>query len=133
GARPLLERAIAIEERSPLAHVALSQALSALGYDPLAIAEAQRALALAGPLSREQQLVIAAGLAEAQKDWATAATTDRSLLAFFPDNLEYGLSLARTLTAGGKAADALAVIASLRRPSSPASPPVRKDDPRLDL
>lgn len=133
GARPLLERAIAIEERSPLAHVALSQALSALGYDPLAIAEAQRALALAGPLSREQQLVIAAGLAEARKDWTTAATTDRSLLAFFPDNLEYGLSLARTLTAGGKAADALAVIASLRRPSSLASPPVGKDDPRLDL
>jgi eukaryotic-like serine/threonine-protein kinase len=133
GARPLLERAIAIEERSPLAHVALSQALSALGYDPLAIAEAQRALALAGPLSREQQLAIAAGLAEARKDWTTAATTDRSLLAFFPDNLEYGLSLARTLTAGGKAADALAVIASLRRPSSPASPPVGKDDPRLDL
>jgi tetratricopeptide (TPR) repeat protein len=42
------------------------------------------------------------------------------------------LSLARTLTAGGKAAEALAVIASLRRrprsSSQPASP-----DPRLDL
>jgi DNA-binding winged helix-turn-helix (wHTH) protein/tetratricopeptide (TPR) repeat protein len=128
GARPLLERAIAIEERFPLAHVALSQALSALGYDPLAIAEAKRALALSGQLSRQQQLEIAAGLAEAQKDWASAATTDRSLLAFFPDNLEYGLSLARTLTAGGKAAEALAVLASLRQRPGPAS-----DDPRLDL
>jgi DNA-binding winged helix-turn-helix (wHTH) protein/tetratricopeptide (TPR) repeat protein len=128
GARPLLERAIASEERFPLAHVALSQALSALGYDPLAIAEAKRALALAGHLSRAQQLEIAAGLAEAQKDWATAATTERSLLAFFPDNLEYGLSLARTLTAGGKAAEALAVIASLRQHPEPAN-----QDPRLDL
>ncbi|HEX3556264.1 MAG TPA: tetratricopeptide repeat protein [Thermoanaerobaculia bacterium] len=128
GARPLLERAIALEERFPLAHVALSQALAALGYDPLAIAEAKRARALSGPLSRAQQLEIAAGLAEAQKDWTTAATTDRSLLAFFPDNLEYGLSLARTLTAGGKAAEALAVIAALRRHPRPAS-----EDPRLDL
>ena len=128
GARPRLERAIAIEERFPLAHVALSQALSALGYDPLAIAEAKRALALSGHLSRAQQLEIAAGLAEAQKDWTTAATTDRSLLAFFPDNLEYGLSLARTQTAGGQAAEALAVIASLRRRPRPAS-----QDPRLDL
>jgi DNA-binding winged helix-turn-helix (wHTH) protein/tetratricopeptide (TPR) repeat protein len=132
GARPLLERSIAAEERFPLAHVALSQALAALGYDPLAIAEAKRAVALSGPLSRAQQLEIAAGLAEAESDWTAAATTDRSLLAFFPDNLEYGLSLARTLTAGGKAADALAVIASLRaalrRHPAPAS-----QDPRLDL
>jgi DNA-binding winged helix-turn-helix (wHTH) protein/tetratricopeptide (TPR) repeat protein len=131
GARPLLERAIAIEERFPLAHMALSQALSALGYDPLAVAEAKRALALAGSLSRAQQLEIAAGVAEAQKDWTTAATTDRSLLAFFPDNLEYGLSLARTLTAGGRAAEALGVIASLRRYPPLASPASR--DPRLDL
>jgi DNA-binding winged helix-turn-helix (wHTH) protein/tetratricopeptide (TPR) repeat protein len=132
GARPLLERAIAIEERFPLAHVALSQALSALGYDPLAVAEAQRALALAGPLSRAQQLEIAAGVAEARKDWATAATTDRSLLAFFPDNLEYGLSLARTLTAGGKASEALLVIAGLRSRSRPPGEPLNLD-PRLDL
>lgn len=137
GARPLLERAIAIEERFPLAHVALSQALSALGYDPLAIAEAQRALALAGPLSRAQQLEIAAGLAEARKDWTAAATTDRSLLAFFPDNLEYGLSLARTLTAGGKASEALLVVADLRRRSRPPGEPLADraavGDPRLDL
>lgn len=128
GARPLLERAIAIEEPFPLAHVALSQALSALGYDPLAVVEAKRAVALSGHLSRAQQLEIAAGFAEARKDWATAATTNRSLLTFFPDNLEYGLSLARTLTASGKAADALGVIASLRRLRPPAS-----QDPRLDL
>ncbi len=128
GARPLLERAVAIEERFPLAHVALSEALSALGYDPLAIAEAKRALELSGQLSRQQQLEIAAGLAEAQKDWVNAATTDRSLLAFFPDNLEYGLSLARTLTAGGRAAEALAVLASLRQRLGPAG-----GDPRLDL
>jgi DNA-binding winged helix-turn-helix (wHTH) protein/tetratricopeptide (TPR) repeat protein len=132
GARPLLERAIAIEERFPLAHVALSQALAALGYDPLAIAEAQRALALAGPLSRAQQLEIAAGLAEARKDWTAATTTDRSLLAFFPDNLEYGLSLARTLTAGGKASEALLVVADLRRRSRTPGEPLNLD-PRLDL
>ncbi len=128
GARPQLERAVAIEERFPLAHLALSQALAALGYDPLAVAEAKRALDLSGPLSRAQQLEIAASLAEARKDWTAAATTDRSLLAFFPDNLEYGLSLARTLTAGGKASEALAVLASLRQRPGPAS-----QDPRLDL
>ena len=126
AARPLLERAIALEETFPLAHVALSQALAALGYDAPAVAEAKRAAALSGALSRAQQLEIAAGLAEARKDWPAAATTERSLLAFFPDNLEYGLSLARTLTAGGKAAEALAVLAGLRRQSA-------EPDPRLDL
>ena len=132
GARPLLERAIAIEERFPLAHVALSQALAALGYDAPAVAEAKRALALSGPLSRAQQLEIAAGLAEAEKNWTAAATTNRSLLAFFPDNLEYGLNLARTLTAGGKAAEALALISSLRA-SLRRDPRLASQDPRLDL
>jgi DNA-binding winged helix-turn-helix (wHTH) protein/TolB-like protein len=131
GARPLLARAIALEGAFPLAHVALSQALAALGYDAPSIAEAKRAAALSAPLSRAQQLEIAAGLAEAQKDWTAAAATERSLLAFFPDNLEYGLSLARTLTAGGKAAEALTVLAALRR-QAPASSPA-KGDPRLDL
>jgi DNA-binding winged helix-turn-helix (wHTH) protein/TolB-like protein len=125
GARPLLARAIALEATFPLAHGALSQALAALGYDAPAIVEAKRAAALSAPLSRAQQLEIAAGLAEAEKDWTAAATAERSLLAFFPDNLEYGLSLARTLTAGGKAAEALAVLAALRRQAG--------HDPRLDL
>ncbi len=129
GARPLLARAIALEGAFPLAHAALSQALSALGYDAPSIAEAKRAAALSAPLSRAQQLEIAAGLAEAQKDWTAAAAAERSLLAFFPDNLEYGLSLARTLTAGGKAAEALAVLAALRRQAPRGGSP----DPRLDL
>jgi len=128
GARPLLERAIAIEAGYPLAHVALSQALSALGYDQGAVDEAKRAVALAGRLTRAQQLEIAAGLAEAQKDWTAAANTERALFAFFPDDLEYGLNLARTQIAGGKAAEALTVIAALRRRPAPAS-----QDPRLDL
>ncbi len=128
GARPLLERAIAIEAGYPLAHVALSQALSALGYDQGAVDEAKRAVALAGRLTRAQQLEIAAGLAEAQKDWTAAANTERALFAFFPDDLDYGLNLARTQIAGGKAVEALTVIAALRRRPAPAS-----QDPRLDL
>jgi DNA-binding winged helix-turn-helix (wHTH) protein/tetratricopeptide (TPR) repeat protein len=128
AARPLLERAITIEPGYPLAHVALSQALAALGFDQGAVGEAKKAVALSGRLTRAQQLEIAAGLAEAQKDWTAAASTNRALLAFYPDNLEYGLSLVRTEIAGGKAAEALAVIATLRRRAAPAG-----QDPRLDL
>jgi DNA-binding winged helix-turn-helix (wHTH) protein/tetratricopeptide (TPR) repeat protein len=128
GARRLLERAIAIEPRFPLAHVALGQTMAALGYDAAAVAEAKQALALAGRLPRARQLEIAALLAEARTDWTAAIDTNRSLFAFFPDNLEYGLSLARTQVAGGKAADALTVVAALRRRPAPAG-----DDPRLDL
>ncbi|HXO40307.1 MAG TPA: tetratricopeptide repeat protein, partial [Thermoanaerobaculia bacterium] len=128
GARPLLERVIVLEPRFPLAHLALSQAVAALGYDRVAVDEAKRALALAGRLTREQQLAIAAALAEAQKDWNAATTTNRSLFQFFPDNLEYGLSLARTLVAGGRAAEAQGVVAAMQR-----RPPPAGEDPRLDL
>ncbi len=126
GARPLLARAIALERSFPLAHLALSRALAALGYDPPAVAEAKRAEELAGRLGRAQQLEIAANLAEARKDWAAAASTYRALLAFYPDELEYALSLARTETAGGRASAALAVVAEERRRPAPV-------DPRLDL
>jgi DNA-binding winged helix-turn-helix (wHTH) protein/tetratricopeptide (TPR) repeat protein len=128
GARHRFERAIALEPRFPLAHAALGQAAAALGYDALAVAEAKQALALAGSLSRAQQLEIAAGLGEARNDWPAAIDTYRSLFAFFPDSLEYGLSLARTQVAGGRAAEALAAVATLRRLPAPA-----RDDPRLDL
>jgi DNA-binding winged helix-turn-helix (wHTH) protein/tetratricopeptide (TPR) repeat protein/TolB-like protein len=128
GARARLTQAVAIEPSFPLAHAALSQALAALGYDQLAVDEARQALALAHQLTREQQLEIAAALAEAQKDWAAATNTDRALLAFFPDNLEYGLNLVRTEVAGGKAEEALTVIAALRQRS-----PAASRDPRIDL
>src|SRR5581483_4525102 len=102
-ARPRLAGAIALDDDFPLAHAALSRALAALGYDALAIAEAQRAATLSGHLERAQQLEIAAALAEARSDWSAAANTERSLWTFFPDNAEYGLALARSLTAGGRA------------------------------
>jgi DNA-binding winged helix-turn-helix (wHTH) protein/tetratricopeptide (TPR) repeat protein len=128
GARPLFERAIAVQPEFPLAHYALSQAFASLGYDQRAAEEAQEAAKLSTSLPREQQLAITAGLAESRKDWPAAERAYRSLFDVFPDNLEYGLDLVRVQIAAGRAQEALRVTPLLRRAGSGVDP-----DPRIDL
>jgi eukaryotic-like serine/threonine-protein kinase len=128
GARAVLEKAIGIEPGYSQAHSALADAWTALGYDRDARREAQKAYQLSAGLPREQRLWIEARTWEAKKDWDKAARAYRSLFDFFPDNVDYGLSLAGALTRGGKANDALTVIAALHK-----LPPPAGDDPRIDL
>ena len=117
-----------LDDSFALAHSALSQAWSQLGYDQKAKEEVKRAFDLSAGLSREDRLVVESRYQSANKDWTKAIETDRSLYTFFPDNLEYGLRLAAAQTNGGKAKDALATIAELRR-----LPPPVGEDPRIDL
>jgi TolB-like protein len=128
GARDLLERAISADPDYALAHAALASAWSALGYDAHAIAEAKRALDLAGKLSREQRLAIEGSYQEMAHDWNEAAKIYKALWTVFPDNLDYGLHLAEVYSTGGKGKEALAVVAELR-----ALPAPSRDDPRIDL
>ncbi len=128
SARDLLTKAVEAEPASPLAHTALAQAWSQLGYDQRAVEEAQRAFDMSAGLPREQRLSIEARLAQTQKKWDEAATLYQTLWKSFPDEVEYGLRLAQAQVAGGRAREALATLDSLRKQPSP-----QGEDPRFDL
>ncbi|MFY9977308.1 MAG: protein kinase [Candidatus Sulfotelmatobacter sp.] len=128
AARDLLQRAVAADPRYALAHSALAAAWSLLGYDEKARLSAKSAYELSAPLSREEHLLIEARYREASKEWDNAAESYRTLFGFFPDNLEYGLLLARAQTRGGRGKEALATVESLRRLAPPMS-----HDPRIEL
>ena len=128
AARDLLARAVALEDAAPLAHLALAKAWQTLGYDAQALAESRRALDLAGGLPREHYLLVEAGYFEASRTWDKAIDTYRTLFRFFPDDLEYGLALARAEVSAGKGKDALATLAAIEGTSERA-----RRDPRVDL
>jgi DNA-binding winged helix-turn-helix (wHTH) protein/tetratricopeptide (TPR) repeat protein/TolB-like protein len=128
GALVLLQKAADADPGSAVIHSALSQSWTGLGYDAKAEAEARKASDLATSLSREERLAIEARLYQVGKQWDRAAETYRSLWTFFPDEIEYGLQLADSQTAGGHGAESAATIAALRR-----LPPPAGDDPRIDL
>ncbi len=128
GARDLLEKAVATEPDYPLAHSALSAAWTALGYDENAKKEAKKAFDLSAGLSREERLSVEARYHATMNDWEKAGEIYRTLFNFFPDNLDYGLQLARAQSSAGKGKDALATVELLRK-----LPPPQRDDPRIDL
>jgi serine/threonine-protein kinase len=128
GARDAFEQAVAAEADFALGHLELSRALTALGFDQPALAEATRALELSGGLGREQRLVVTAQHAVAAKDWGTAVETYRTLFDFFPDNLDYGVALARSQVYFGKRNEAFATLGRLRT-----APRSAIEDARLDL
>jgi len=128
GARDHLEGAVAAEPSHPLPHAALAAAWSALGYDGKARDEARRAFDLSQKLPREDRLVVEASYRQMSGEWDRAIEVYRGLLVFFPDHLDYGLSLAAAQSDSGRGQDALATVEALRRLPAPAS-----DDPRIDL
>ncbi len=126
-ARDLLEKAVATAPNEPMPHAALAAAWEQLGYDRKAEAEAHRAFDLSSRLSRADRLLIQARFQEASRDWDNAIRTYTTLFNFFPDDLDFGLSLANAQVVGGKWHDALETIAALRRLPAPLN-----DDPRID-
>lgn len=128
AARDLLQKAVEADPTHALAHSALSAAWSLLGYDEKARLAAKSAYDLCGSLSREDRLLIEARYREASKEWSNAADAYRTLFGFFPDNLEYGLLLARAQTREGKGKEALDSIESLRKFPAPLG-----NDPRIEL
>ncbi|HEX6837574.1 MAG TPA: protein kinase [Polyangia bacterium] len=127
-ARDLLERAIARDPSFALAHSALGDIYLDLGASDNARAEAERAYQLGANLSREERLLLEARYHKANDDWDKAIEIYRALFTFFPDNLTYGLALARAQVSGGHSKDAIATIAELRKLPKPLS-----DDPWIDL
>jgi DNA-binding winged helix-turn-helix (wHTH) protein/tetratricopeptide (TPR) repeat protein len=128
AARDLLLEAVKLEPAHALAHSALSAAWKGLGYDGKAQEEARKAWELSPGLERENQLWIEGRYRESASDWNRAIEVYRTLVEFFPDDIEYGLRLAETQRLAGKSQDVLATIARLRQLPTPLS-----DDPRIDL
>ena len=128
GAIEPLQKAIQSAPEYALAHSALAEAWSILGYDDRAQAEEQKALSLAGALSAENRGLIQGRLYEFASDWDRAATYYLSLRTLYQDDLDYGLREANAQIRGGKPKDALATISDLRAIPGPAG-----EDPRIDL
>ncbi|HEV7506043.1 MAG TPA: winged helix-turn-helix domain-containing protein [Thermoanaerobaculia bacterium] len=129
GARDLLQQAVKAEPNSAVIHSALSRAWTSLGYEAQSLEEARQAVRLAASLPNEQRLAIEARFHEANREWAKASEIYRSLLTFYPDNLDYGLQLANSFSISGRSAEALATVAALRQQL----PSPLRDDPRIDL
>ncbi len=128
AARDLLQKAVQADPNHALAHAYLSAAWSGLGYDEKAAAEAKRAFDLSANLSRQDRLSVEGLYRDSTREWDKAVEIYKTLFAFFPDNLDYGLLLARSQMRGGNGKGALDTIATLRKIPAPQS-----DDPRIDL
>jgi tetratricopeptide (TPR) repeat protein len=128
SARDLLLRAEAIEPSSIVIQAALSDVWSKLGQDTRARDAALRAFQGRQSLSQEMQLAIEAHFYETRKQWDQANDIYRSLLTLFPDELDYGLKLADTLSMAGRGTEGLAVLDGLRERPEPEG-----SDPRIDL
>ncbi len=125
AARDLLAQAITADPEHPLAHAAMAETSSALGYDQKAQEEAQKAFELSADLSREDRLFVEGRHHEMAKRWDQAIESYRGLCTFFPDNLDYGLRLAGALTEAGDGKAAIEVLEQLRRLPAPTSEDVR--------
>jgi tetratricopeptide (TPR) repeat protein/DNA-binding winged helix-turn-helix (wHTH) protein len=128
AARELLMKAIAMEPDYAPSHAALATTLLQLGYDGQAIAEAKKAFDLSTSLSRAERLLVEGRYRQVSRDWDRAIEIYRALFDFFPDNLEYGLDLARAEVDANKWKDALDTVVALRALPTPLG-----DDPRIDL
>lgn len=115
GARDLLGQAVAVDPGYALAHAALSDAWSALGYAEVAKTEAQKAWQLSAPLPPTDRLSIEARYRETNSEWDQAIRIYRRLTEQFPDEADYGLRLAGVQINAGKATDALATLDRLHK------------------
>ncbi len=124
----LFQGTIAVDPAFSLAHSALAQAWTDLGYDARALQEAKAAFDRSASLPKEQRMVVEARYRETAGEWDKALDLYRALWGFFPDNLEYGLLLAHAQSRAGRGKDALGTVAELRSLPAPAA-----GDPRVDI
>ena len=127
-ARDLLTQSVGKDPAYAMAHEALAEVWSQLGYDDKAKDESQRAFELSAGLSRQDALGIEARFREETREWTKAVDIYHSLWTVFSDDPEYGLRLAAAQVSAGRGQDALLTISALRKIAAP-----MRDDPRIDL
>lgn len=127
GGRQRLEQAVKLEPDFPMAHAALADIYRNIGLAQKAIDEANLAFTHAGQLSREERLAIEANYRLLKREYAASIDLWRALYTFFPDNLNYGLMLAKAQITAGESPEAVKTLEALR-----ALPPPLGDDPQID-
>lgn len=125
AARRTLETADAAGPDHPLILDRLSSVYDQLGLDSLAAETARRAALSAVDAPWETARSAAARDAETRGAWSEAAELLQALWQRHPDQLDYGLRLARAWTESGRTDAALDLITRLRQRSGP--------HPNLDL
>ena len=126
-AKSLFQQAIAAEPGFPLAHSALAEALDQLGYKAEAGKQAQQAEKLAIHLPREDQLLVKARSFQLNGKLDRAIASYQALFEPHPENVEFGLALAKAQIGANQGKAALETLERMR-PHGTAKP-----DPRLDL
>ena len=127
-ARDLFQKAIVAEPKHALSHAALSECWSLTGYDTKAREEGKKAFELSVNLSHEEQLAVEGSYRRAAREWPRALEIYRMLWEFFPDNLDYGLSLARVQASAGMGKESMATVEALSN-----SPTAAGGDARIDF
>jgi eukaryotic-like serine/threonine-protein kinase len=127
GARDLFQQAVAADPKHALSHAALSECWWSLGSDAKAEEEGEEALALSASLSREDQLSVEARYRWSAHQWQRTVELYKTLWRVFPDNLDYGVNLARVQAQAGMGKEAMATVEALSRN------PLAATDPRVDL
>ena len=127
GARGDFTKALKADPDYPLAHAALSDVFSHLGYMAKSVSEAKLAVDLSKRLPQEQQLLISGQYAKANLDWPSATNIYKSLFTMRPDRLDYGLQLV-TAQSRANSPDVETTLNTLKR-----LPPPANDDARIDL
>ncbi len=128
AATELLQRSAAEDPDVPQTHFALAEAWSLLGYDTRAAAAAEKAMALAGGLPRENRLWMEARCQGFAGHWSESIKRLLALRLLDPANFDYGLELARAQLTSGSVEEALATIAALKSQRARES-----RDPRYEL
>ena len=124
----LLEQARDADPENALIRADLATAWRTLGWQSRAEEAAQEAFRRSSGLGFEPRRRVEARFREISRQWDRAAAIYRELWGRFPDDLEYGLGLARVQFQKDDAAAALDTAERLR-----GSPKPRGDDPRIDL
>lgn len=124
SAREHLERAAAAGE-SPWPHLTLANLRTLTGHQDLLAADADAALALAERLSGEDRLWLEARSHALAERWTPATERLLALRLLSPDDLEYGLRLAASYLAAGRAEAAKTTVEEVLARS-----PFAQDEPR---
>jgi tetratricopeptide (TPR) repeat protein/TolB-like protein len=127
AARGLLEQAIIADPNYALAHSALAEVWRSLGYGEKSAREAKKAMDLSASLSRENRLAIEAQYRNSTHELVRESEIYKALFDFYPDNLEYGLSLAWSQFFNVQFQEATSTLNVLQE-----LPPPQGDDPRID-
>jgi DNA-binding winged helix-turn-helix (wHTH) protein/tetratricopeptide (TPR) repeat protein len=128
AASHLLAKAVQLQPEYAPAYSALATAWSALGYKARAQSAAQKAMNLRGSLPLALRMEAEARYREMTGGWSQSIEIYKQLQHFYPDNVDYGLHIAKGLNSMGNHVEAEKNIVALRD-----LPSAEHDDPRIDL